>query len=195
MFWKNRHLIHPNFAKNQCTPDTINHPHRKLLIDIIKKYCPAHDILEIGCGAGSNIINIRHNLDIEFVFGMDINKTVVSEFYNNNHNLRKTYLCTGDFMHLTHRFDIVLTDAVLIYQKLKNIDKIINKLHDISKFAIILCEWHDKGNSFSYNGHWVHDYSKFLPNAVFHKITELDWPDSKEWQKYGNIMEVDLARR
>ena len=96
-------------------------------------------------------------------------------------------------------FDIVVTDAVLIYVGPDKIKKVIAEMLRVSRQALILLEWHSfnsKSNPLGvYVGHWMRDYVALLEDFVPEnkikviKMSEELWPD-KNWQRLGGVIEV-----
>jgi hypothetical protein len=116
-------------------------------------------------------------------------------------------------------FDVVFTDAVLIYISPDEIKQVVKEMLRIGR-VLVLCEWHlfnrwlalllngyycfrlkseafkfKSGFSCFFVGHWVRDYRMlfkgFAPNKNI-RITKLPketWND-KGWQRWGAIIEV-----
>jgi ubiquinone/menaquinone biosynthesis C-methylase UbiE len=101
-------------------------------------------------------------------------------------------------------FDVVFTDAVLIYVGPDKIEEIINHMIRITKRAIIFVEWHSvdkrkdpEGLGIYYLGNWKRDYfallKHFVPEEAISvtKISEEVWP-AKVWKEIGAIIEVSV---
>ena len=92
-------------------------------------------------------------------------------------------------------FDIVFTDALLIYIGPDKIRKAIEEMLRVTNQALILLEWHSKSNPLGvYVGHWMRDYAtllkEFIPENKI-RITKLPgglWGGN--WQKYGAVIEA-----
>lgn len=103
------------------------------------------------------------------------------------------------------RFDIVFTDAVLIYIGPDKITKVVKELIRIARRALILVEWHyfeawekdPRGLGVYHCGNWKRNYvallRQFVGEEQIHltKITDDIWPD-KNWSKVGAVIEVAL---
>jgi ubiquinone/menaquinone biosynthesis C-methylase UbiE len=116
-------------------------------------------------------------------------------------------------------FDVVFTDAVLIYISPSEIKQVVKEILRISR-AVVLCEWQLfnvwsalllnayyclrlKSEAFKFKsaskgffvGHWARDYrilfKEFVPkeNICITKLPKEVW-DDKGWQKWGAIIEV-----
>ena len=99
-------------------------------------------------------------------------------------------------------FDIVFTDAVLIFVGPDKIERVVKELTRIAKKGIILVEWHsidrnEKGLGYYYKGMYIRNYEnllkRFLKNVKIdiNKINKNIWPD-KNWQEVGTFIEVKL---
>jgi SAM-dependent methyltransferase len=151
-------------------------------------------LLEIGCGSGANLIRIRQNYKDLSIFGIDYNNKAI-DYFNNKFSNLKIFASSMDLFNLKGKFDIILTDACLMYHNKKSLDIIVSKINDIANKAIILCEWHDNNGSFTFNGHWVHNYKDFYKDCEIHKLGSEYYAGDIGWEKYGNIMEVNLERK
>ena len=100
-------------------------------------------------------------------------------------------------------FDVVFTDAVLIYIGPDKINEVIREMIRITQKALILVEWHSfeperkdlYGLGVYHSGCWKRDYlallKEFVPEERIHvtKITEDIWPD-KNWSEVGAVIEI-----
>lgn len=83
-------------------------------------------------------------------------------------------------------------------------DKILRCIENMIRIAsnsILLIEWHcehQTGLGVWYEGHWIRNYmdilSRFVPqNRVYiTKIPKEFWPEDKNWQNLGYIIEVKV---
>jgi len=101
-------------------------------------------------------------------------------------------------------FDIVFTDALLIYIAPDKIEKVIQEMLRITYRVLILVEWHYKnqnkdpqGLGIYHFGYWKRNYVNLLKQVVsieqihLTKIPKELWPQ-KNWQDLGYIIEVIL---
>ena len=70
-FWTNRKIDWESHYWN------LNHPMRQEIIRIMKNYSRFRSVLEIGCGAGANLFNIRKAFKDTMVAGCDINSDAI----------------------------------------------------------------------------------------------------------------------
>jgi ubiquinone/menaquinone biosynthesis C-methylase UbiE len=178
-----------------------NHPHRALLINTIKKYHPS-SILEIGCNCGPNLFLLAKIFPDARIMGIDINMDAVVQGnqYLAEQGIKNVTLQVGmaDDLKLfeNNEFDVVFTDAVMIYIGPDKIMNVINEIVRVARKASLLHEWHNEQSDFLgwFCGHWVRNYS--LINGLFPQLkvstTKLPkeiWNDAK-WQRFGYIIEV-----
>jgi len=183
-FWKYRNLFDKNWVNGYLSDEALNHPHRKMLLDTLEKYYPFETLLEIGCGPGPNLINIHRKWPEVALCGQDVSRTALESVRRN---------LPGKFEEIVAEpwlFDIVLTDAFLIYVSPK-------RFMDMSWRAIkalVMCEWHSDDGPFVDHGHFVHDYRKYFPTAKITKIPENVWAGGG-WGEHGHIIEVDMRKK
>lgn len=177
-------------------PESLNHPRRIFLLAVLDKYKPFNEVFEFGCGVGSNLFLIAKKFPGVMCYGYDINKKAIEigERERLKNRIRNIELYS-DILEIGKGLvdetiipDIVISDAVMIYLPPGRAKKELRGLMGIAQKAIILYEWHGTESIFA--GHWVHNYEEMLPGC---KVTEINrediWPDDKEWQKYGALIE------
>lgn len=214
--WATRHLHKGNDWNNtQHTDeddewvmsywDSRNHSHRPFLIEKISAFYPFSSILEIGCNCGPNLYLIAKKLPDVEIRGIDINPMAVQKGnqWFAQEGISNVKLSVGKADELEQfqdkSFDIVFTDAVLIYVGADKIQKVIHEMLRVARRALILVEWHcpEPQNSLGtyYAGCWKRNYvtllRQFVPEEELHytKITNAIWPDER-WQETGAIIEV-----
>lgn len=186
--WRSRRALEGQWS-------TRSHPHRQLLAETIVGLRP-DSVLEIGCGAGANLMALKTTLPEVRLEGVDISGRAL-DYLRRIHPAIKTKkikrierLPYGD-----GEIDVVLTDATLIYVPPWRLEESIVELARVARRAIVLCEWNtpDRETHVRF-GHWAHDFKGLLRmNKTFfskiehHKITKETWPDSSRWQEMGYI--------
>jgi ubiquinone/menaquinone biosynthesis C-methylase UbiE len=185
--------------------DSRDHSHRPFLLEHISKFSPISSILEIGCNCGPNLYLLARKFPEAQLVGIDINAAAVqkgNEWFAQE-GIKNVKLLVGKADELGRfedkTFDIVFTDAVLIYIAPDKIKEVIKGMLRIASKAVILLEWHSFGHTSNplgvHVGHWMRDYvalfKEFVPEENIHitKMPEELWPD-KYWQKYGAVIEV-----
>ncbi len=213
-YWQKRHLFKKSdWNKNEDWLigywNSKSHPHRKLLIEKISNYSPS-SILEIGSNCGPNLYLIAKKFPNVKIKGIDINPMAVKM---GNELLKKEGITNVELsigkagelnQFLDKSFDVIFTDATLIYIGPDKIKKVIKDMIRIASKALVLLEWHYENQSRDSNGlgvyhygHWKRNYinllQQFVPKEKINltKINREIWPD-KNWAEVGYIIEVVL---
>ena len=182
--------------------ESINHPHRQLLVDTIGKFKPK-SILEIGCASGANLYLLAKKYPNAEIWGVDINKEAVDYGQRKFRELgmKNVWLATGKadrLLFADKSFDVVFTDAMLIYIGRDKISQVIESMLLIAKKGLVLCEWHNENLSWlgEYkDGVWQRDYWRVFRRYVNKdsiKITKIPKNVWAEWDNRGAIIEVEL---
>lgn len=185
-----------------------DHPHRQLLMERIAKFAPLSSVLEVGCNCGPNLYLLAKKFPGIKIKGIDINPEAIkigNELFAQE-GIENVELVVGKADDINKfpdkSFDIVLTDAILIYIAPDKIEKVIKEMIRVSKKGIILLEHQDKESDGlgDYNlGSWKRNYEKLLkqfsPESQIRliKIPDKLWPD-KNWRKFGYIIEAETKQ-
>jgi precorrin-6B methylase 2 len=222
--WATRHLSEgESWIESYWT--TWDHPHRRFLLSRIAKFAPMRSVLEVGCLCGPNLYGIAKRFPHAEIRGIDINPLAVergNEWFKKD-GISNVKLDVGRAQDLKRfadgSFDVVLTDAVLIYITPDEIKDIIKEMLRIGK-ALVLNEWHlfsrwralllsnyyyvrmrnpqFRSRSFSlgvFVGHWARDYRALLGKFVSDERTNITklpkglWED-RGWQRWGAVIEA-----
>lgn len=209
-YWTTRHLRKGDDWGNEEDDwvrgywDSRNHSHRRFLMERIFKFFPS-SILEIGCNCGPNLYILAKKFPDAEIRGIDINSMAVqkgNEWFTQE-DISNVKLLIGKADDLRRfrdkSFDVVFTDAVLIYIGPDKIKKVIEEMLRVARKALIFLEWHcfnSKCNPLGvYVGHWMRDYvtllKEFIPENKIKviKMPEELWPD-RNWQRWGGVIEV-----
>ena len=207
--WCKRHIYKGNeWIKSYW--DAKDHPRCHLLSEKIEKYFPFRNILEIGCNAGPNLYWLAKKYPGVYLVGIDINPVAIS---NGMVLLKKEGICNvyletrraDDLKKYPDKsFDIVFTNATLIYIGPDKINKVIKEMIRLARKALILIEWHsgqqtgDPYGSGIYNfGGWKRNYENLLKPYIQGKRISINKDDcfkvmGKDWEELGHIIEVIL---
>ena len=179
-----------------------NFPHRELLVESVAKFKPKR-ILEIGCACGPNLYVLAERFPEATIWGVDINRRFIDygqeQFYKAG--MKNVWLCVGradNLLFAENTFDVVFTDAMLIYIGRDKIIPIIERFISITKKGLILVERHMDGVGalgVYRDGLWQRDYRELLGFYVpKEQITIIPIPKSiwPEWGETGCIIEVKL---
>ena len=193
--------------------DSLDHPHRTFLAETISKFNPSI-ILEIGCNCGPNLYPLAKKFPNAKIIGIDISPMAVQKGneWLAQEGISNVKLLEGKADELRQfqdkSFDVVFTDAVLIYIGPDKIKEVIKEMIRITRRALILMEWHSfeperkdpKGLEVYYLGCWKRDYvallKQFVPEEEIRvtKITEDVWPE-ENWKRWGGVIEVTIDKR
>jgi ubiquinone/menaquinone biosynthesis C-methylase UbiE len=207
--WKTRHLYKgKNWARDYCT--TVNHPHRHVLIQKLKKYCLGRQGLEVGCNSGPNLYLLADKFPATQFYGIDINACAVKEGRDwfQGKGITNVFLQVGRADDLSvfedQSMEFVFTDATLLYVGPDKIIKVLKEFLRVAKRGVVLNEWHCNDIPSSrhrhlkclfYDGHWVYDYISLFRDICpeleikIMKIPESVW-GGEGWAEYGSIVEA-----
>jgi SAM-dependent methyltransferase len=191
--------------------DSQNHSHRPFLMERISAFSPISSILEIGCNCGPNLHLLARKFPGAEIRGVDINPVAVQKgnewlAQEGISNVRLSVGKADDLREFQDKtFDIVFTDAVLIYIGPDKIKKVVQEMLRVARRVLILMEWHcfgpecgdPNGLGVYHSGSWKRDYVALLTQFVgaeqirATKIPQDIWPD-KNWTTLGAIVEVVL---
>jgi ubiquinone/menaquinone biosynthesis C-methylase UbiE len=212
-YWQKRHLEkRSNWDDNKDWAisywDSKFHPHRQFLIEKISRHFPL-SILEIGSNCGPKLYLLAKKIPQAKLYGIDINEKAVKmgKGFFDEEGIKNIELLIGKAdelgRFLDKSFDIVFTDAVLIYIGPDKIKKVIKEMIRITKKVLIFIEWHEnsgkdpQGMGIYHFRHWKRNYinlfKQFVKKEQIHitKIPEDLWP-GKDWSELGYVIEVML---
>jgi len=202
--WLNR--ISPEIQKDF---ENLDHSHREFLIKEIGNLYPFSDVLEIGCNYGPNLYLLAKRFPQVNFQGIDINILSIKQGkqWLNKKNISNVKLYTGKADNLSQfpdkSFDIIFTDAILIYIGPDKIKKAIKEAIRVARKTIVFLEWYnafDRGSmglGDYHFGYWKRNYinllKQFVPeNQIFlTKLPKEKW-QAKDWQEFGYLIEVHL---
>lgn len=202
-YWRFRHILQDKtWAENYISPQALHHSHRKLLIQAIARHAPFKSVLEIGCASGPNLILLAEKFPQTELWGIDISNyaITVGKDYIKKHSFSNIHLKTGSAETLKNfpdkSFDIVFTDAVLIYIGPEKIKEVIREMVRVAKYAIILVEWcSEKPHAYEAD-HWAYNWKMLfveagISNVKISRLSDASWKG--EWAKRGCVVEVRLT--
>lgn len=167
------------------------HPHRDLIVERLKDFEPFDSVLEIGSNVGPNLFRIQQKYPLVKLTGMDINMEAVVE---GKKFLPEVEFVRGNVRELPFKnkmFDVVISDAVLIYISHNEFRQVIEEMLRVVKRGMILVELKN-----DIDDYWTRDYKKILEEehklkVKEEKISEKIWMD-KPWKEEGYIYECHL---
>ena len=193
-YWKNR-----------------DHLSKHFLAERIAAFSPIHSILEVGCASGPNLYLLAKKFPQAEIVGIDINSEAIQ--YGNTQfaqegisNVKLTVGKADTLEDFPDRaFDVVFTNALLIYIGPDKIKEVIQGMIRVTDKALVLMELHFlepntkdlPGLGIYYGGNWVRDHVALLKQFVsaeqikVTKIPEDCWPD-EPWKELGAVIEVAM---
>jgi len=191
--------------------DSREHSHRAFLLEKIAGFSPVANVLEIGCNCGPNLYLVARRFPDSRIHGIDINPEAIQKgrellagagITNVSLSVNKADEL-GQFPDKS--FDVVFTDAVLIYIGRDKIRKVMAGMVRVARKGFVLLERYDfrpgdrdpYGLGVRYHDLWLRNYAallkQFAPGAQVQitRVTGDIWPD-KGWQETGAIIEVRL---
>jgi hypothetical protein len=198
-----------NMMQARKSFENLGHPHRRFLLNEFKDMEPFSSVLEIGTGYGANLYWIWKRYGNVRLSGIDMDSASIKEgekFFAGKKmtNFNLTVGKADIIERIPDKsYDIILTDAALIYIDPGKIMKIIKEMFRVARKSLIFCEWHDyagndpRGAGFYYRGCWVRNYANLCKYYVpeekikIKKIPDCAWPE-KNWQKLGYLIKVSI---
>ena len=191
LFWQRRKI---DWAKSYMNP---NHPHRQMLVETLK-HLSWISLMEVGCGAGANLVRIINTIPKKQVMGVDVNPDAIAyaktQFtgaifkVNEAHNIIMSDKST----------DVILTDMFMIYVTPRKMEKHLKEFSRLARNYAVMFELHSTSWWERFVIRWkegynIYDWKKLLEKHGFFdislfKIPKEAWPESDLQQKYGHII-------
>ena len=215
--WSSRHLIKgkgdDDWGDSESSWiegywDSVSHPHRDWLIQEITSFNP-DSAFEVGCNCGPNLRRPSKIYPGGTFCGIDINPRVVElgTKWLKDEGLHNVVLKSGKADELSeypdNHFDVVFSDAVLIYLGPEKIENVLKEMLRIAKKGVILVELNnfdahsrDLSKYLFRNGLWVHNYMSYLNKYVeehricIKRLSREIWADDN-WGESGAVVIVD----
>lgn len=197
--WQTRHLYKgESWAAGYLT--TIDHPHRRQLVEAVASFSPFSSALEIGCNSGPNLILLSQRFPDATFLGVDINGAAieVGRRYSETHKIKNVQLRVGKADQLQDigdkSIDVVFTDAVLMFVGPDRIRQVMAEIRRIARKGVVAHEYHatmpPPGN---YDGgRWVYNYEELIascfPSATY-TISKSVFAGGG-WDEYGVLVQI-----
>jgi ubiquinone/menaquinone biosynthesis C-methylase UbiE len=197
IFWRYVHFFKKEWNESYEISEYYQ-GHKRFLIDLITNDNKIKKILELGCGDGINLRKIAQKKKSIELTGIDINKVVIKKAFLKIKNLNyKIDLIRANFKNLkkytNDQFDVVFSDAALMYVDKNNIYNVLKEALRISKVKVVICEQHTNNETY-YNDKWVHNYILIFKKISSENVIKIhDIKDSNrigDWKRFGKIIEV-----
>jgi len=193
-YWRERKI---NWADHYWN---LGHKHREMLIEILKA-CQFSKVCEIGCACGANLYKIKKVFPWVSISGCDLSEDAIKTARRIDTKADFRVGSATDIPFKDKSFDLVITDACLIYIDCKNISRVISEIRRIgSGGKVLFVEFHSenwlKRMGLLFSRYTAYNYIKILNKHNFKniktvKITKDKWP-SKIWSLYGYIITADI---
>jgi ubiquinone/menaquinone biosynthesis C-methylase UbiE len=205
-YWARRKKFAESYWNNR------EHPSKKFLGERIAAFAPIHSILEVGCASGPNLWLLAKRFPEAEIVGIDINPEAV-KFGNDQftkEGILNVKLSVGKADELGQfrdkAFDIVFTNALLIYVGPDKIKGVIQQMFRLTRRALVLMECHclepnkdPKGEGFRVGANWIRDYQallrQFIPEEQI-RITKIpkEVLSGDPWETFGAVIEVVIEK-
>jgi ubiquinone/menaquinone biosynthesis C-methylase UbiE len=187
---------------------SIDHPHRDLLVNSVASFEPT-SVLEIGCNTGPNLFRLAQRFPNANLVGIDVSAVAIEAGKRlfNEHGIKNVALKVGKAEDLRTfpdaSFDVVFTDAVLIYVDSSDIEKVVDEMVRVASKGVVMVEYQDqeasaKGSFIYKKGYWKRDYSRLLRarkgtrGVTVTRFTREQWNDDY-WSTLGALIEVKIS--
>jgi SAM-dependent methyltransferase len=149
-FWERKTATGPSSWASYW--DTINAPHRNVIIDALRTVPAFGSLLEIGCGPGVNLFRVLQAFPDVDVTGLDISPGAIDSA---DRRLReateggeltgtgRAAVCVGELteaLEVMEPVDVVLSCYALAYVHPLDIQRTIEQLLDLAQRAIVIAE-------------------------------------------------------
>ena len=181
-----------------------NHPHRILITEILKNL-KWLSLMEVGCGAGANLVRIVKFFPGRQVGGIDVNPEAIAFAQTQFTNALLKVGSTENIPFSDYFCDVVLSDMCLIYVGPLKIKKHLEEIGRLARNFVIFCELHSPSVWQRFMIKWkegqnVFNWPRLLEKNGFYdiqayKIEKEFWPESDLQQKYGYIIVARPPKR
>jgi SAM-dependent methyltransferase len=188
---------------------SLDHPHRHVIVGHLARLGSWTSLLEVGSGYGPNLHHLAKRFPTAELYGIDINPLSVSmgSAWLREAGVGWVHLMVGRAHDLQRfrdgEFDLVLTNALLMYIGPDRIDQTIRGMLRVARRYLVMIEHHwpeddSQGAGRFVSGRWMRDYVALLRRCAPHDHVELTkvpaaiW-DDEGWRRYGHI--VTCARQ
>lgn len=199
-YWEDRYV-----SKEDADPDAWKHPHRFVISAILKNFA-WQSLFEVGCGTGSNLVNIVKTHRHKQVGGIDVNSKFIKiarSMFKGGALLKVNSV--EDMMMSDKSCDVLLSDMTLIYISPWKIKKVLREIVRVTRNKVVFCElhcnfWADRQWMRLTDGYNIYDYKRLLEKYGFYdiqyyKLTEEDWPGGEPQRSYGYIFVANVPKK
>lgn len=190
-WWARRKI---NWKEHYMNPD---HPHR-ILIGQVLKHLQWGSLIEVGCGAGANLVQIVKSNPGKQLGGVDVNEDAIAFAKTRLTGALLKVNSADDVLLSDQATDVILSDMCMIYVTPRLIPKYLTEFKRLARNYVVLCELHSTSFWKRLAVKWKEGYNVFnwprllekngFNDIQTYKITKDCWPESDLQQKYGFII-------
>jgi len=195
-YWKDRKI---DWNKEYLS--TWNHPHRYFITSILAQLNWV-SLIEVGCGAGANLVNIIKQIEGKQVGGIDINPDAIELAQNTFKGGMFKVSQLNDIILSDDSTDVVLSDMVYIYVGRWKIDEYIKEIQRITRNYVVLCEFHSESLWERFKLKWTSGYNAYnwkrllekhdFVDIKVYKLPDEAWPGQ---DPKTNLRRIIVARK
>lgn len=181
--------------------ETVNHPHRQMIVNALQRIAPFQHLFEMGCASGPNLLRVAREFPGTQVGGIDISADAIAT--------ARQYLPKGavlDVGSVENTFfadkctDVVLADAVFIYCDRTTIGKALEEVRRIARKHLVLVEFHEPSwwkrcAIWWKSGYYAYDYKKLLESYGFWDVQMTKIPNEVwgfPWGTFGYVITAKI---
>jgi ubiquinone/menaquinone biosynthesis C-methylase UbiE len=190
-WWKKRKI---DWKAHYMNPQ---HPHRALIAEVLK-HLQWKSLIEVGCGAGANLVHIVKTNEGKQVGGVDINPDAIAFARTQFSNALLKVNPADNILLSDQSVDVILSDMTMIYISPFKMKKHLKEFKRLARNYLVLCELHSPSLWERFAVKWkqgynVYNWPKLLEKHGFndiqaYKIPKECWPESDLQQQYGYII-------
>lgn len=184
--------------------ETWTHPHRQMIVSVLRTF-DWISLLEVGCGAGANLMAILQSGMKKQLGGLDVNPDAIELAQKVFQGAFFRVGSVEDIFMSDSSTDVVLSDMTLIYIGGRQIDAVIDEIKRVARLRVVLSElhtdsWWERFKLWFNSGLHAHDYVKLLEKHGFHDVIRYKmppeaWPDGEKQHKFGYVITAKVPRR
>lgn len=197
-YWQERKIDWKSHYQNW------DHPHRFLISHILGSI-PWYSLIEIGCAAGANLMNIVQQFPGRQIGGIDLNPDAIAQAEKTFQGALLKVGSGDNIMMSDNSTDVTLTDMTLIYVSRRDIDRYVKELKRVSRNYVVLCEfdsksWWSRLKLKLSTGYNAHDYERILKKWGFYDIVKYKippelWEGGEPQKTFGYIIVARVPKR
>jgi ubiquinone/menaquinone biosynthesis C-methylase UbiE len=202
--WSNR-----DYAIVQKAVSTLDLPHRKILLKYMKmmfNFDSPIDVLDVGGGVGSNVINCAGQFTNCSFQVLEIQKKAieVGQAFANSKKMSNIQFTQADvrfYNFQNDKYDLIFVDAVFLYLNDIESKLLLRNLIRSSKKYIIIVDFNFTNRflrtTYRIRDGYIHNFYKSLSSESIRKIKISKIEESGftgRWNHFGSIIEIEIEK-